>query len=300
MENSISKEKVYFNAEGVKLCGNLYKPANFDDTKQYPSIITQGSAFSIKEQMSGGYARKMAENGFVALAFDYRTYGESEGQPRQYENPEIKRNDLEAAVTFLISLPYVNKVNALGVCASGGNVAHLAATDDRLNAIAIVAGMVGGPSELGEARGSNEEEMNALIQFIQQAKQDYEQTGEAKTATGYSSTDKNAFYYNEVDYYENEKRGNIKEFKNEYAIISLEPLFQFDPMSKAENINIPAIVFHSDNCVLPNASKNFYSKLKGEKELVWGTETQFNYYDKPELVNDVTTKATEFFKKYLN
>ncbi len=300
MKDHFLKEKVHFPAENITLCGNLYKPANFDETKQYPAIITQGSAFSIKEQMSGTYAGKMAEKGFIGFAFDYRYYGESEGEPRQYENPDIKRNDLEAAVTFLLSLPFVKSVSALGICASGGNVAHLGATDKRLSTVAFAAGMVGGPAELAAERKTTEEEASALIKMIQDAKQHYEQTGEAQRLTAYSSTDPTAFYFGEVDYYENPNRGNVKEFLNEYAIISLEPLLSFDPMSKAKDITIPAIVLHSDNCIAAEASKKFYNSLSGKKELVWGTETHFNYYDKPELIEEVTTKIAEFIRRHVN
>lgn len=300
MENNISKEKIYFVADGVKLCGNLFKPANFDESKTYPAIITQGSAFSIKEQMSGTYAQRMAEKGFIGLAFDYRNYGESEGEPRQYENPDIKRNDLEAAVTYLSSLPFVNSVSALGVCASGGNVAHLAATDKRLTAVAFAAGMVGGPTELAAERNTSEEEAKAIMKVIQDSKKHYEETGEAQRMTAYSSSDPTAFYHGEVDYYENPNRGNVKEFLNEYALISLEPLLTFDPMSKAKDITVPSIILHSDNCIAAEASKKFYSQLKGEKELVWGDEPHFNYYDKPELIDEVTSKVAAFIKQQLN
>lgn len=294
------KEKIYFLSDGTKLCGNLYKPQDFDESKKYNAIITQGSAFSIKEQMSGTYAQKMAENGFIGLAFDYQNYGESEGEPRQFENPETKRINLESAVTFLLSLPYVKSVSALGICASGGNVAELAATDKRLSAVAFAAGMVGGPTELAQERKTTEEEAKAMMGMIQAIKQEYESTGIAKRNTAYSSTDPNAFYFGEVDYYENPKRGNVKEFLNEYALIGLEPLFQFDPMSKSTEIDIPAIIFHSDNCIAAEASKKFYNNLKGEKELVWGTEPHFNYYDKADLIDEVTSKTAEFINQNLN
>ncbi|MCB1384506.1 MAG: alpha/beta hydrolase [Nitratireductor sp.] len=296
MDTGISRQKIHFPADGLKLCGHLYKPGNFDEGGKYPAIICQGSAFSVKEQMSGTYAGKMAENGFIALAFDYRTYGESEGAPRQYENPEAKRNDLEAAVSYLLSLPYVTSVSALGVCASGGNVAHLAATDKRLGSVAFVAGMVGGPAELAAERNTSDEEVAALMSTIRAAKQHYEQTGEAQRLTAYSSTDPTAFYFGDVDYYENPKRGNVQEFLNEYAIIGLETLLPFDPMSKAGDITIPAIVLHSDNCIASAASRKFYDNLGGEKELVWGTEAHFDYYDKPALIDEVTTNVARFIK----
>src|SRR5882724_6278541 len=118
MENSITKEKIQFKSDGLVLAGNLYKPKNFDSSKKYAAIVTGGSLTSVKEQMAGAYAEKLAEKGFITLAFDYRNYGESQGQPRQYENPSFKLKDLESAVTYLLSLPYVYVAGALGVCTS--------------------------------------------------------------------------------------------------------------------------------------------------------------------------------------
>jgi dienelactone hydrolase len=44
---------------------------------------------------------------------------------------------LQAAVTYLTSLPYVQAVGMVGVCTSAGNAAYLAA-DERVKAIATV------------------------------------------------------------------------------------------------------------------------------------------------------------------
>lgn len=63
----------------------------------------------------------LAERGFVTLAFDHRYYGQSEGQPREYERPETKVQNIKDAVTFLQSVPYMNEasIGGLGVCAGG-------------------------------------------------------------------------------------------------------------------------------------------------------------------------------------
>ncbi|HEX8054757.1 MAG TPA: hypothetical protein VF517_17350 [Thermoleophilaceae bacterium] len=49
--------------------------------------------------MPDTYAQKFADQGSVALAFDYSHYGESAGEPRQLELPAEKLSDLEAAVS---------------------------------------------------------------------------------------------------------------------------------------------------------------------------------------------------------
>src|SRR5437773_1372725 len=78
--------KVRFAAGDPHIVGNLYLPADAFPGARHPAIVVGGSLTSVKEQMSAAYARAMAERGFVALAIDYRHYGESGGEPRQYEN----------------------------------------------------------------------------------------------------------------------------------------------------------------------------------------------------------------------
>ena len=98
--------------------------------------------------MGGIYAAEMGRRGVMALAIDYRHYGESGGEPRQYENPETKAEDLVAAVTYLASRQDVRpgSVGLLGICTSGGTVLYAAARDSRVGAVASVASHLAEPS----------------------------------------------------------------------------------------------------------------------------------------------------------
>jgi fermentation-respiration switch protein FrsA (DUF1100 family) len=93
------KEKIHFNSEGLVLAGNLYKPQNFEPAKKYPAILVGGSWTTVKEQMSGLYAEELAKQGFITLAIDPRYFGESEGQPRFWENPFAKIADFKNTIT---------------------------------------------------------------------------------------------------------------------------------------------------------------------------------------------------------
>ncbi len=65
------KRKIDFDRDGLTLVGNLFTPEGFDETSNYQAVIVEGSFTSVKELMAGTYARKFAEQGFVALAFGY-------------------------------------------------------------------------------------------------------------------------------------------------------------------------------------------------------------------------------------
>jgi fermentation-respiration switch protein FrsA (DUF1100 family) len=96
--------------------GNLVTPKDFDEDCHYEAGIVRGSFTSVKEQMPAAYAQKLADHGLVALAFDYAHYGESAGEPRQLESPDEKVSDLQAAVSYLVGLPFVQAVGMVGVC----------------------------------------------------------------------------------------------------------------------------------------------------------------------------------------
>jgi fermentation-respiration switch protein FrsA (DUF1100 family) len=295
MENRPIKEKIRFDSDGLVLVGNLYKPKNFTSSKKYPAVVTGGSLTSVKEQMAGAYAEKLAEKGFIALAFDYRNYGESAGQPRQYEDPALKLKDLKSAVTYLLSLPYVQAVGALGVCTSGGNVAYLAADDKRVKAAVVVAAHMADSTILSSLYGGMEKNVDDLRKAGAEARKHYEHTGENKIIPAYSNTDKAASHIGSMEYYLDKTRGGgVKEWKNEFSVMSWEPWLDFDPVSKAQNITTPFMMFHSDQSALPVNARRFYNALKGKKELVWGNGVHFDYYDQPEQINAVIEKASEF------
>lgn len=145
-----------FDRDGVTLVGNLFTPENFDETGHYQAVIVQGSFTSVKEQMAGTYAEKFAQQGFVALSFDYAHYGESAGEPRQLEAPAGKLADLEAAVTYLTDdLPSVDGVGMVGVCTSASNATYFAAGDPRIKGLATIAGFLVNPDVFAATYGED-------------------------------------------------------------------------------------------------------------------------------------------------
>jgi len=301
MADQTIKEKVQFKSDGLVLVGNLCKPQDFNPSEKYSAIVTGGSLTSVKEQMAGTYAEKLAAKGFLALAFDYRNYGESEGQPRQFEDPALKLKDLESAVTCLLSLPYVQSVGALGVCTSGGNVAYLAADDKRIKAAVIVAAHLADASILAALYGSMGKDVDSLRKAGAEAKKHYQLTGENTMIPAYSTTDNTASHVGSfLEYYNDKTRGGgVKEWKNQFSVIGWGTWLDFDPVSKAKNITIPFMMVHSDRCALPGNAKKFYNNLKGTKELVWDDADHTDHYDQPNVVDPVIDKASGFFLKYL-
>src|SRR3954453_23878521 len=170
------KRKTSFDRDGLTLVGNLFTPEGFDENGHYQAVIVEGSFSSVKEQMPGTYAQKFADQGFVALAFDYAHYGESAGEPRQLESPAEKLSALQAAVSYLTGLPYGQAVGMVGVCTSAGNAAYLGAAEARIKALATVAAFLPGPALFSLMYG--EEGVTQRKEAAADARRKFEETGE--------------------------------------------------------------------------------------------------------------------------
>lgn len=129
------------NGQNVTLAAVIHQPANFDASQKYPVIVVAHPGGGVKEQASGLYAKKLAEQGLLVIAFDASFQGESTGEPRQLENPYIRTEDVSAVVDYLTTQTYVDtdRIGAMGICAGGGYTANAAINDRRIKAIATVS-----------------------------------------------------------------------------------------------------------------------------------------------------------------
>ena len=129
---------------GWDSAADLYLPPSFDESRTYPAIVSTHPIGSCKEQTSGNvYARQLAAEGFVVLAFDASFQGASGGEPRFMEDPAIRVSDIRYAIDYLVSLPYVdaNRIRAIGVCGGGAYTVSAASTDQRIKALTSITGV---------------------------------------------------------------------------------------------------------------------------------------------------------------
>lgn len=133
--DKVDHSKVTFvNRYGITLAADMYVPKGAKTP--LPGIAVCGPFGAVKEQASGLYAQKMAEKGFVTIAFDPSFTGESGGKPRYMTSPDINTEDFSAAVDFLVTNPLVDpeKVGIIGICGWGGLAINAAASDPRIKA----------------------------------------------------------------------------------------------------------------------------------------------------------------------
>lgn len=131
----VNHKKVTFkNHFGITIAADMYEPKDYEG--KLPGIAVSGPFGAVKEQSSGLYAQEMAERGFLAIAFDPSFTGESAGEPRYMNSPDINIEDFQAAVDYLSNLENVDseKIGIIGICGWGGMAIQTACIDTRIKA----------------------------------------------------------------------------------------------------------------------------------------------------------------------
>ena len=113
-------------------------PANFDESKTYPTMISVHPFGSCKEQTSSSvYGKALADAGYVVIAFDASYQGQSGGTPSFIENPSQRVEDISHVIDYAVTLPYVDneRIGSIGVCGGGAYVFNSALTEKRVKAV---------------------------------------------------------------------------------------------------------------------------------------------------------------------
>jgi hypothetical protein len=298
--NQVSVRKVQFNSGDTQVVGNLYLPAT-SVKGQKPAVVVVGPQSSVKEQVPAVYAQQLAEQGFVALTFDHRTFGESGGEPRQFENPNLKVEDIQKAVTFVRSLPEVqaDAIGLLGVCSGGGYTARAAALDPSIKSLVTVAGFYHDPQVMREWLGEN---YQARLEMGKAARIKYETTGQVDYLTNVEQNNLNVAMPGQEAYdYYGTSRGSRPGWVNRSAVMFFEPFLQFNAIDSGKEIEAPTLVIHSDTALVPDGARRFFASLPAtQKNLHWmTTQNHIAFYDQPEVVEEAAGQATQWFKQTL-
>ena len=306
--NGVKKQKVTFhNRFLIDMVGDLYFPANYSPAKKYAAIIVGHPFGGVKEQTSGLHARKLAEIGYVTLAFDASYYGESGGYPRRMESPEVRVDDFSAAVDFLTNHPAVeaDKIGVIGICGGGCYSVSATQIDHRIKALATIS-----MYDMGRARRQGigdtqtyQQRMSILDEIGRQRTAEYGGAARKDIRALPEKVDENTpkFAIDFLDYYDNPKRGQHPNSTGYYSYTSLAPMMNFFPFTQIETISPrPVLFIVGENAVSKYFSEDAYEKAAEPKELfVVPGATHVDLYDQPEYLKITLPKLDTFFKQYL-
>jgi dipeptidyl aminopeptidase/acylaminoacyl peptidase len=136
------KRPVTFYSEGVKLVGDVYVPDDLRSSDRHAGVVLCHGYTGVKDIYLPDNARVLNEAGYVAMVFDYKGWGDSEG-PRSRLAPWSRVADVQAALTYLGALPEVDpgRLGIYGTSYGGATVVWVAAIDPRVRCTVSVVGI---------------------------------------------------------------------------------------------------------------------------------------------------------------
>jgi hypothetical protein len=100
------REDVELDADGVTLRGWLYIPDGTSGAA--PAVVIAPGFSAVKEMHVDRFAEVFADAGLVALVYDNRNFGASDGEPRQEVDPWAHLRDYRTAITYAATRPEVD------------------------------------------------------------------------------------------------------------------------------------------------------------------------------------------------
>jgi fermentation-respiration switch protein FrsA (DUF1100 family) len=240
----------------------------------------------------------------MTLVLDHRHFGESEGMPRQHEDPAKKMEDFKNAISFLRSLNGVNKerIGACGISMGGGYMLQLSAFDRRIKAVAIVASGLSLGDTLSDMLGKD-----GFINFLKgfnAGRQTHYDTGEVQYIPAVATCNRPAAMTGDEPFeYYGTSRAWSPGWVNRYTTESIENLMSFNAIPYAHHVSpTPLLIVHgrNDKYCLPKYAQQVYEQAGEPKEILWlDTTNHIDLYDNEKYVSPAVAKLVEWFNRYL-
>lgn len=293
-----------------KIVANIYTPADFDSNQKYPAIVVAHPNGGVKEQVSGLYAQRLAELGYITIAFDAAYQGGSEGLPRNIDIPSNRVEDIRAAANFLSTFngADIDRLGVLGICGGGGYTLKASQTDKRFKAVATISMFNSGLVRRNGFLNSQIDSIQERLKEASDARQKEVLTGEViymgsapnkltEEELSKITTDlyrEGAIYYGDTHAHPNSTFA--------YTTSSLLDLMSFDATDNIELINQPLLMIVGDNADTKYMSDEAFAKASGtqNKELYeLKNATHIQTYFRKDLVDEAVKKLEEFYKNNL-
>ena len=169
---------VEFDSHGETLIGQLFLPAG---EGPFAAVSIMGPVAFVKEQSPLQYASRIVRQGIAALIFDPRYHGASSGEPRRFESPQAKIEDLSASIDFLAGHKQIDaqKIGLVGICQGVNWAIEASVRDKRVKSLALVAGHYLLP-EIANMYLGNEKTVQQRLERGRKAKMEFDQNGKVE------------------------------------------------------------------------------------------------------------------------
>jgi acetyl esterase/lipase len=300
-------EKVAVPSGGVQVAGDFYLPAGSPPAGGWPALVL-GHGFSFIKEGLVNQGRRFAEAGYATLAIDYRTFGESEGQPRGQLFPLNEVDDFRNSISWLQDHRDVNadRIGIWGTSFGGAAVLWTAAVDRRVKAVVAQVPVVNGREWMRSLR-TNDQWEDLLTRVEEDRRRRFRgEQGERIAVTGLARRDDIAAMPSDhhiVDFLMSAKE-SMNTWNDSITLESVEKIIEFDPSSVIEQIGGRALriitvtgydVIHPLDQILAA-----YDKAKEPKSLVLLPFHQMQMYLDEAALATGLDHAVEWFDDHLD
>jgi fermentation-respiration switch protein FrsA (DUF1100 family) len=145
----VQRSDLTFQSSGTRCAAWLYRLAQ-NGGGLTPCVVLAHGFSAVRDQRLDAYAERFVQAGLTALVFDYRYFGDSDGEPRQLLDIRRQLEDWRAAIAYARTLEGVDpaRIAVWGSSFSGGHVMTLAAHDPSLAAAVSQVAFADGLSTL--------------------------------------------------------------------------------------------------------------------------------------------------------
>ena len=300
----VNIQKVSYMVDGIKAVANVYTPAGYKKDGSYAAIVVAHPNGGSKDQVAGLFAQRLAEDGYVTIAFDARYNGESGGEPHFTDKPANRMGDIMGAIDFIQNYPGVNpnRIGAFGICGGGGYTFATSQVDKRIKAVATLSLF-----NTGDVRrnGYMRTQMNSIAERQLEAAEQRrkEAAGEKPVVLGFADMTPEEARKLKVDLYREGYfyYGVTHKTPNgtgQYLKSSLMDLMAWDATDHADLITQPLLIMAGGKADSRYMSEEAFVKANGtaNKELyIIPDATHIQTYFVKEYTNKEAAKLKEFF-----
>lgn len=148
----VTVEEVEFSSQGTTLRAGHFLPATqaLANQRGLPCVVMGHGLGGTRAAGLEPFARRFAAAGLHVLCFDYRGFGKSEGEPRQWISVPRQLQDWASAIAYARTLPGVDpqRIALWGSSFSGAHSVAAAVKDGNIAAVSSQGAMMDGTAAL--------------------------------------------------------------------------------------------------------------------------------------------------------
>ena len=295
------RRDVTFSSEGTTCSGWLYLPDSLTASPRLPAIVMANAISAVKEITLPGYAERFAAAGFAVLAFDYRRFGGSAGEPRNHLDPHDQQQDVRNALTWLRAQPEIdrNRIGGWGISLGGVHMLFMGAYDRRIRAIVSVAT---GLNTLEQVMGR--EGVQGFLAMLNGDRDRRFESGEAATympAVSPPNAGGLMAFPEAYDFYTDAMNTYAPTYDNRITLESVENLIADHSAEAVDLISpTPLLMVHGERDIIPPAAARAIFERAGEpKRLIVLDCLHTDLYVREPWVTQSADAAIDWFNRYL-